>query len=413
MQNLFRLQLFRSTNLLKNTRTPVSTLKFKTINLESPIRKYSLQANRHILRSPQSPQILKQLANANFKRFYREAPRSRFEQNPFLHNRIDVTKPILFAVGFMTGITLLCAYICDRRRREQMEKANVENSRSIFGGWQGLMSWNQVEYDETLFSSEEEYTRAVQKLSRLVPGSRAFYDEDHKNALLRIAILPDWVPVFGKEMLIIAADTWYGTPKAKRVAYSLVAINIGVFLLWKIPRLHYSMMRRFTHDPLSGKSYTMLTSAFSHKDLWHLVFNMMALASFTPAMLSIMPTEEFMAFYASSAVFSSLISHLSYLAVRSRVILPSLGASGALYAVLVATALCFPDVKVSVMFLPFAFNISSAVYSIVGFDILMVLLRKSIFDHYAHLGGALFGYLYINYLHDIVWINTLKMFSER
>lgn len=40
------------------------------------------------------------------------------------------------------------------------------------------------------------------------------------------------------------------------------------------------MKGSFTHNPLSGKSYTMLTSTFSHKSFLHLLFNSMALTGF-------------------------------------------------------------------------------------------------------------------------------------
>jgi rhomboid-like protein len=52
-----------------------------------------------------------------------------------------------------------------------------------------------------------------------------------------------------------------------------------------------------------------------------------------------------------------------------------------------------PDAQLQIIFLPiFSFSASSAVYGIVAFETIgLLFFRKSIFDHAAHLGGALFG----------------------
>ncbi|KAF7970041.1 hypothetical protein HWV62_25352 [Athelia sp. TMB] len=76
-------------------------------------------------------------------------------------------------------------------------------------------------------------------------------------------------------------------------------------------------------------------------------------------------------------------------------ILPSLGASGAIYAAVSLTALGFPDSEVSLIFLPGVLIPSqAAVGGLVCLDIVGVLRGWRMFDHYAHLGGALFGAVY-------------------
>ena len=53
----------------------------------------------------------------------------------------------------------------------------------------------------------------------------------------------------------------------ERVALGLVGVNMVVFLAWQIPlpAMRIFMVKRVIHNPLSGRSYTLLfTSAFSH-----------------------------------------------------------------------------------------------------------------------------------------------------
>ena len=87
--------------------------------------------------------------------------------------------------------------------------------------------------------------------------------------------------------------------EGKRMCWAIGAVNFAVWLAWGVPRWNAFMLRAFTHNPLSGKSYTLLTSTFrwvqvmwtprdgtlilrysSHQNILHLAFNCMALASF-------------------------------------------------------------------------------------------------------------------------------------
>lgn len=58
------------------------------------------------------------------------------------------------------------------------------------------------------------------------------------------------------------ANGYLALPEATRTCYAITTVNTLVFLAWKVPRLQGAMMRHFLHDPLSGRSYTLLTSMF-------------------------------------------------------------------------------------------------------------------------------------------------------
>lgn len=101
----------------------------------------------------------------------------------------------------------------------------------------------------------------------------------------------------------------------------------------------------------------------------------------------------------------------------SNAILPSLGASGAIYGTVTLTALAFPDTEIALLFPPtFPIPIQWGVGGIIALDLLGALRgwryvtgsvswaqprtahdQHRFFDHYAHLGGAAFGALYYLY----------------
>lgn len=146
----------------------------------------------------------------------------------------------------------------------------------------------------------------------------------------------------------------------------------------------------------------------SHQSLAHYAFNSFALYSFGAAAYSYLatppPSEEpklsssthtphFLAFLLVAGLASSLSSHLWTNVVRlpkliktlssparissaqalaaHQAILPSLGASGAIYAALTVTACAYPDSHVGIIFVPFiSFPIGLGVAGMVGMDLL-------------------------------------------
>ncbi|KAI0369089.1 rhomboid-domain-containing protein [Pilatotrama ljubarskyi] len=248
--------------------------------------------------------------------------------------------------------------------------------------------------------------------------------------------------------------------EGKRMCWLIGAVNCAVFMAWRIPRLNQFMMRSFTHNPLSGRSYTLLTAVFSHENFFHLAFNCMALASFGAAASQQLmvrtkaveqergvlsepsPKWHLLALFISAGLFASLVSHVSYARwryprliarLKSEHSSPStlrsassaasstasagasestlttamkkakegehcLGSSGAIYALFAITALGFPDAEITLVIPPwFPINIQTGFAAILAFDILGVLRGWRMFDHYAHLGGAAFGAFWYAY----------------
>uniref|UniRef100_H2T3M7 rhomboid protease n=1 Tax=Takifugu rubripes TaxID=31033 RepID=H2T3M7_TAKRU len=198
---------------------------------------------------------------------------------------------------------------------------------------------------------------------------------------------------------------WLSLSEGQRTVTGIIASNALVFLCWRIPALQRSMIRYFTSNPASKTLCTpMILSSFSHFSFLHMAANMYVLWSFSTSAVSMLGREQFMAVYLSAGVISSFVSYACKIATGR--FGPSLGASGAIMAILATVCTKMPEAKLSIIFLPmFTFTASSALKAIVAMDAAGVVLGWRFFDHAAHLGGALFGIWYALAGHELIWKN--------
>ncbi|WFC93536.1 rhomboid protease [Malassezia brasiliensis] len=294
---------------------------------------------------------------------------------------------------------------------------------------------------------------------RLNEADRAVQFERLNARLFRLARALRGLPELVREPILrlsLAVTEWYTElPAYQQAAVPVVVLNTGVFAAWLLaPRLGLTrfMQCNFTARPASGRVLTMLTSVFSHKAAAHFLFNNLALWSVGASALTALavqqvwrsrkqsvpdasPMPQFLAFFVTAGTFASLASHLVTAArwrFASNVLrdatraLPrasssvraqlhstartasvalmqlaqraSLGSSGAIYAAFVLSACAYPQASISIMFLPFtAIPIQWGMTGLVMLDVIGLLRGWRVFDHVAHLGGALFGLLYYVY----------------
>uniref|UniRef100_A0AC34F575 Peptidase S54 rhomboid domain-containing protein n=1 Tax=Panagrolaimus sp. ES5 TaxID=591445 RepID=A0AC34F575_9BILA len=181
-------------------------------------------------------------------------------------------------------------------------------------------------------------------------------------------------------------------------ALGIIGLNTLVFLMWKVPALERVMWQFFTNSYASKSLCSpMLLSVFSHYSFLHLALNMYVLFNFVPLSINkFLGVEQFTAFYLTAGVVSSLASVAHKAVIGSPI--RALGASGAILGALCYVCMKIPDAKLNIVFLPmWTFPAQSAVIGLVLFDLAGLLLRFRIFDHAAHLGGALFGVFYALY----------------
>lgn len=176
------------------------------------------------------------------------------------------------------------------------------------------------------------------------------------------------------------------------VVKQIIIINVIIFIGLSLP-ITSQFRDYFILFPLDTpyfKPIQLITHMFMHADMGHLFFNMLALYFFGPMIERIWGAKKFLLFYMFCG-FGALVLHL-LLSGNS----PVLGASGAISGVVLAFAMMFPDTKIMLLIPPIPMKAKYMVLIFLGFDLFMGLTNASSgIAHFAHLGGALFGFLLI------------------
>ncbi|KAI3413187.1 hypothetical protein GPALN_010688 [Globodera pallida] len=197
-------------------------------------------------------------------------------------------------------------------------------------------------------------------------------------------------------------DTLQRHTEATKLIWALIGANVAVFLFWQLPLMMPAMCRYFTSG-VASKSFflPMFLSMFSHQHSLHLFCNMYVLQSFAIGAIGLLGPAQFLAMFLSGGVFSGLFSLCHKASMASAI--PSLGASGAICAVIGYVCAKLPDQRVHIIFLPmFPFSANYALYGLLAFETVCMLRivpfhRLMSLDHAAHLGGLLFGMYYAHY----------------
>ncbi len=182
------------------------------------------------------------------------------------------------------------------------------------------------------------------------------------------------------------------TPIVKK----LLIINIVVFLItYALPRsvLYLGLLPfAVTH----GHWYwQFLTYMFLHGDFMHILFNMYALLLFGSQVEGALGSRSFLRFYLVTGIGAGVITYLFDIDAR----IPTIGASGAIFGILVAYGMMFPN-RIILAF--FIIPMKAWQFVIVfGFIELMASISSGGtgggIAHNAHLGGLGIGFLYIRY----------------
>ena len=158
-----------------------------------------------------------------------------------------------------------------------------------------------------------------------------------------------------------------------------------------------------------------LTHMFMHDGPWHILFNMYTLVMFGMVVERVLGTKKFLILFFVTG-FGAVLLHtgVEYLQVRALVkeytpvpytaqqiydSIPSvLGASGAVYGVLVAFAMLYPEARLTLLFPPVTLDAKWMVAIFIGIELITGITGTQMgIAHFAHLGGALFGFLLVLY----------------
>ncbi|UCC79810.1 MAG: rhomboid family intramembrane serine protease [Candidatus Zixiibacteriota bacterium] len=138
-----------------------------------------------------------------------------------------------------------------------------------------------------------------------------------------------------------------------------------------------------------------VTYMFLHGGTWHILINMFILWMFGSELERTWGTREFLKFYFIAGIGAGLVNVVFSIFSPETWHIPIIGASGAIYGILVAYAMLFPNRLVYVYFL-IPVKVKYLVIFLVVIEFLSTYRADGV-AHFAHLGGALFGFLYLRY----------------
>jgi len=139
--------------------------------------------------------------------------------------------------------------------------------------------------------------------------------------------------------------------------------------------------------------WQLVTYMFMHGGFLHLFFNMLMLWMFGMELENAWGSRKFLIFYLLCGVGGGLANILVGPLVGQGG--PTVGASGAVFGVLLAFAMLFPDRPIYLYFL-FPIRAKYLIAALIGFELLVGVTGSSEgVAHFAHLGGAAVGFVYM------------------
>jgi membrane associated rhomboid family serine protease len=194
------------------------------------------------------------------------------------------------------------------------------------------------------------------------------------------------------------------------VVKNIIIINVIVFLAQQIaPQRDFAFCLGYREgagmDVITGflsiwnihgecfKPFQLFTYMFVHGNFMHIFFNMLSLAFMGPILESFWGSKRFTTFYLvtgiGAGIFNILVDYFFGLGSFGLM----MGASGAIYGVLMGFGMLFPNMEVMLMIPPIPIKAKYLVFLLGGLNFLMD--RGGNVAHFAHLGGVVFAFILI------------------
>jgi len=192
---------------------------------------------------------------------------------------------------------------------------------------------------------------------------------------------------------------WATYPATKAIMIGLGAIHLFMVLVGAASReagLELYLALSLQPDAVLRKGYVwqLLTGPLLHGDLMHILWNVLGFWFFGRQVEQRLGVKRYLVFCAAAALTASL-AFLAWAVFRSD-IRAMVGASGAIAGIVILVACWYPDQTVLVFFvLPMRLWVMAVVWVLI--DIVSAIQSTGDIANTAHLGGALYGFLYFRY----------------
>jgi membrane associated rhomboid family serine protease len=178
------------------------------------------------------------------------------------------------------------------------------------------------------------------------------------------------------------------------VTLALIVVNVAVSLVAFSAFRRNKDTEKFLFIPLqvaSGENLIgMVLSNFSHKDISHLVFNMLSFYFFAPVVEELLGPVQLLVIYIVSGAAAILLTFLFH---RTEARYRALGASGSVSGVIFAAIVLYPGMSLYVYFVPIPIPGPVFVLGYLALSIYLAKRQLGNIGHEAHIGGAVAGFI--------------------
>lgn len=191
------------------------------------------------------------------------------------------------------------------------------------------------------------------------------------------------------------------------VVKNLIIINVIIFFgIATLPEVWqgYAQLGKLFHFKSNFfYPFQLITSLFMHANFEHLLMNMLGLFFLGPEVERTLGSKKFLILYMVAGLGGSLLSMgidaVQFYRYGQVLNVASLGASGCVYGVVIAFITMFPDRKLMIFPIPIPIRAMYLGLAAVGYA-LFAGITDTVpggIGHFAHLGGALVGFILIHY----------------
>jgi membrane associated rhomboid family serine protease len=189
------------------------------------------------------------------------------------------------------------------------------------------------------------------------------------------------------------------------VVSNLILINVVVFVIQMIMPGVTGLLALYNVASPNFQPYQLFTYMFSHSGFFHIFFNMLMFSFCGPAIEDYWGQKKFLIFYLASGIGAGIFNILMDVTLGLGSFSQMIGASGAVYGVMTAFGIIYPNMELRFMLIPFSFKAKYLVL-VLGSMAIISGFRGSPGDnvaHFAHLGGIVVAIILIQF-----WRSTGK-----